>query len=95
MAKQIWSFLGFAFAISWTVAHGFGAGPGTDEYVLAFGSAGPALAAMFLSRNNRPAQTSHVMARAICFLVVWLLGWAVYLANDNFRGMQFSSGSYR
>jgi hypothetical protein len=36
----------------WITAGHFGVGPGRGEYIAAFGTAGPALAAIFLSRRG-------------------------------------------
>lgn len=86
-----------AFAISWTVWIGalkLGAGVGSGEYILAFGSAGPAIAAIFLSRKGRESIESSggLRLRALKFAVVWLLAWPVYLISDRLRGIPVPSG---
>jgi uncharacterized protein len=86
VAKQIWAFLGLAFAVSWMIwiaAIRLGAGLGSSEYVLAFGSAGPAVAAIFLSYRNQPTPAPRVLGRVISFVAVWLLAWF-----DGSRGTQ-------
>ena len=94
MAKRIWLFLVFAFAFSWVTwltALRFGAAPGTGEYILAFGAAGPAFAAMLVSRSGQPSSNHRRVSRLICFVMAWLLAWLVYLKNDSLRGVYPSS----
>lgn len=94
MAKRIWYFLVSAFAFSWIVWFAslkFGAAPGTGEYILAFGAAGPAFAAMLLSRSGQPNSDNHPLLRLLSFVIVWLLAWLVYLENDSLRGVHPSS----
>lgn len=90
MKKQIWLFLLLAFGITWLVwitAQLLGAGPDHGEYIVAFGTAGPALAAIFLSRRGRENVPQHPPARFLRFGVLWLLAWFIYLANDRLRGI--------
>lgn len=94
MTKRIWVFLVFAFAFSWITwftALKFGAAPGAGEYILAFGAAGPAFAAMLLSRNGQPNSEHRSVLRPLCFVMVSLLAWLVYLQNDSLRGVHPSS----
>ena len=98
MGKQVWAFLGLTFAVSWAIwlaALKFGAGAGSGEYVLAFGSVGPAAATILLSRNNQRSPGSGGSSRLICFIPVWLLACLVYVVNDSLRGVRPSSQLYR
>ena len=97
MAKQGWSFLDLVFAfswINWIAALKLGASPGAGEYVLAFGTAGPAVAAIFLARNKQHNPAGVLLPRLICFATIWLLASFVYLANDHLRGIRPSSQFY-
>ena len=90
MVKQIWAFLVFAFAFSWIIwfaALKLGAAPGTGEYILAFGAAGPAFAAILRSRSGQPSPEHHPVLRLVCFVMALLLAWFVYLENDSLRGV--------
>jgi membrane protease YdiL (CAAX protease family) len=94
MAKRIWTFLVFAFAFSWITwftALRFGAAPVAGEYILAFGAAGPAFAAILLSRRSQPSSDHRPVLRVLCFVMVWPLAWLVYLENDSVRGIHPSS----
>jgi len=94
MTKRIWAFLGLAFALSWITwltAIGFGAAPGGGEYILAFGTAGPALAAIFLSRSGQASSDRRSALRVLSFVMVWPLAWWVYAENDSLRGIHPSS----
>jgi uncharacterized protein len=90
MKSPIWRFLLLAYAVTWLVwitAQAFGVGPDRNEYFAGFGTAGPALAAIFLSRRGSGETTERFPARLFSFAVLWLLGWAVYIANDRLRGI--------
>lgn len=96
-AKQIWAFLALTFAISWTVwisAMKLGAGVGAGEYIPAFGSAGPAIAAIFLSRQKRESAetTGGLKLHVLKLAVAWLFAWPIYLINDRLRGIPVPSG---
>jgi hypothetical protein len=94
MAKRIWAFLFFAFALSWITwltALKFGAAPGTGEYILAPGAAGPAFAAILSSRRSQPSSGHRPVLRVLCFVMAWPLAWLVYLENDRLRGVYPSS----
>ena len=94
MAKQIWTFLVLAFAFSWIIwftALKFGAAPGTGEYILAFGSAGPAFAAILLSRTRAPCSDRRSSLRLLSLVLFWALAWSVYIENDSLRGVHPSS----
>lgn len=94
MKRQTWLFLVFAYAFSWLIwitAEHFGAGTGRGEYILAFGSAGPALAAIFLSRRGNGEITERLPVRLFSFAVLWLFAAAIYIANDKLRGLHVPS----
>jgi membrane protease YdiL (CAAX protease family) len=90
MKRQIWLYLILAYAIAWIVwitAQLFGVGPDRGEYIAAFGVAGPALAAVFLSRRGQDTAGEPFRARLLTFTLLWLFAWAIYLANDKLRGV--------
>lgn len=91
MKSQIWRFLALAFTLTWAVwitAQFLGAGPDHGEYILAFGSAGPAIAAIFLSRRGNDLPGEPIAKRLVTFAPLWLFAWFVYLANDRLRGVR-------
>ena len=90
MKRQIWLYLIFAYAFTWLIwltAQQFGVGPDHGEYLAAFGGAGPALAAVFLSRRGPDSAGDRLPARLLSFSVIWLFAWAIYTANDKLRGI--------
>jgi len=90
MKSLSWFFLLLAYAISWLIwiiSLLLGAGPGHNEYILAFGSAGPALAAIFLSRNGSGTISDRLPARLFSFAVLWLFAGAIYVVHDRLRGI--------
>lgn len=90
MKKQIWLFLLLAFGITWIVwitAQSLGAGPDRGEYFVAFGSAGPAIAAIFLSRRGEENVQTRPFTRFLVFTVLWLFACVIYIANDKLRGI--------
>jgi membrane protease YdiL (CAAX protease family) len=90
MRKQIWLYLILAYVLTWLIwitAQHFGVGPDRGEYVLAFGSAGPALAAILLSRRGQASTSERLATRLLSFAVLWLFAWAIYVANDKLRGI--------
>jgi membrane protease YdiL (CAAX protease family) len=94
MKRQIWPYLILAYAFTWLIwitAEFFGVGPDRGEYIAAFGVAGPALAAVFLSRHGQDGSGEQLPARLASFALLWLLGWAIYLANDRLRGIHAPS----
>jgi membrane protease YdiL (CAAX protease family) len=94
MKKQIWPFLILTYVLSWLIwitALKLGAGVGSAEYILAFGSAGPAVAAILLSRRGAGAAVQRLPARPFSFAVLWLFAGAIYFANDTLRGIHASS----
>jgi membrane protease YdiL (CAAX protease family) len=90
MKKETWFFLILAYAIAWLVwitAELFGVGPDRGEYIAAFGVAGPALAAVFLSRRGQDGTRERLSTRLLSFALLWFFAWAVYIANDRLRGI--------
>jgi membrane protease YdiL (CAAX protease family) len=90
MKKETWFFLILAYAIAWLVwitAELIGVGPDRGEYIAAFGVAGPALAAVLLSRRGQDGPGERLPARLLSFALLWLFAWAVYIANDKLRGI--------
>lgn len=90
MKKRTSLFLLLAFGITWLAwitAQSLGAGPDHGEYFVAFGSAGPALAAIFLSRRGGKGVPTRPAARFLPFAALWLFAWPVYVVNDKLRGI--------
>ena len=90
MKKQIWLYLILACGITWFVwitAQALGAGPDRGEYIVAFGAAGPALAAIFLSRRGQESAVERPSVGNFSVVPLWLFGWAIYIANDKLRGI--------
>ena len=88
MKRQVWLYLILAYAISWLVwltAQQFGVGPDHGEYIVAFGVAGPALAAVLLSRRGTDTAGDRLPTRLLSFVLLWLFAWAIYIANDKLR----------
>jgi membrane protease YdiL (CAAX protease family) len=93
MKKETWFFLILAYAIAWLVwiTVGFVAFVGVGGYVLAFGTAGPAIAAILLSRRGQGEVTQGLPTRIFSFAVLWLFATAICIANDKLRGLHTSS----
>jgi len=90
MKRQVWFYLILAYAFAWLIwisAGYFGVGPDHGEYIAAFGVAGPALAAVFLSRHGTDSTGDRLPTRLLSFVMLWLFAWAVYIANDKLRGI--------
>jgi uncharacterized protein len=88
--RQALAFLGLAFGITWTIwiaAKALGAHPGRGEEILAFGSAGPAIAAIFLSRSGRKERRFGFAVRTVWFAFLWAVCWFVYIESDKMRGV--------
>jgi uncharacterized protein len=88
--KQIWNYLALAFGISWLIwvsAIRLGVHPGVGEEILAFGSAGPAIGAILLSRSRRKARTASLTIRLVWFGLLWAACWAIYVISDRMRGV--------
>jgi membrane protease YdiL (CAAX protease family) len=88
--KQIWLFLALAYAITWLVwiiGPYFGMAQDTGEYIAGFGTAGPALAAIFLSRKGSDGLGEKLPTRLLSFAVLWIFACAIYLVNDKLRGV--------
>jgi len=90
MKTPIWRFLLLAYAVTWCVwftAEALGVGPDHNEYFAGFGTAGPALAAIFLSRRGQGEIVERLPLRLFSFTVLWLVAWSVYIAHDRLRGI--------
>jgi len=90
MKRQVWLYLILAYAIAWLIwitAQLCGVGPDRGEYIAAFGVAGPALAAVFLSRRGQDTADEPLPTSLLTFTLLWLFAWAIYLANDKLRGV--------
>jgi membrane protease YdiL (CAAX protease family) len=90
MKRPVWLYLILAYVFTWLIwitAQQFGVGPDHGEYIAAFGVAGPALAAVFLSRRGQDAAGERLPARLLSFVGLWLFAWAIYIANDKLRGI--------
>jgi hypothetical protein len=90
MRKQIWLYLILAYAFTWLIwitAQYFGVGPDRGEYIAAFGVAGPAIAAVFLSRRGQDGAGERLPTRLLSFALLWLFAWAMYITNDKLRGI--------
>jgi glucose uptake protein GlcU len=88
--KEYGKFVALAFGVSWLIwisAHRLGARPGVGEEILAFGSAGPAVAAIFLSRSRRKVPTVRRTTRLLWFGLLWAPCWAIYVVSDKMRGV--------
>ncbi|MGD1210257.1 MAG: hypothetical protein ABR973_02720 [Candidatus Acidiferrales bacterium] len=86
-AREIWNYLALAFGITWPIeilASLLGTRPGGGEYALSFGIAGPAVAAILLSRRGREAIRAS-SRRLLWFLALWPVCWTAYVANDRMR----------
>jgi membrane protease YdiL (CAAX protease family) len=97
MKQPVWLYLILAYAISWLVwitAGYFGVGPDHREYIAAFGVAGPALAAVFLSRRGQDGPGEPLPTRLLSFVMLWLFAWAIYVANDKLRGIHAPSSLF-
>jgi uncharacterized protein len=89
IAKQCAMFIALAFGITWLIwitANRLGARPGVGEEILGFGSAGPAIAAIFLSRTRRKVPTVGLAVRLLWFALLWAPCWAIYVVSDRMRG---------
>jgi uncharacterized protein len=88
--RQALAFLGFAFGITWAIwvaAKALGAHPGRGEEMLAFGSTGPAIAAIFLARSGRKERRFGRPVRLVWFALLWAVCWFVYIESDKMRGV--------
>lgn len=76
MSGQVWKFLALAFGLSW-VGWIAAATLHAREEFLNIGTAGPAVAAMILSRRREAALLYRPQRRAALFVVVMLGSWIV------------------
>lgn len=87
--KKAATFIALAFGISWLIwisAIRMGAHPGVGEEILAFGSAGPAMAAILLSRTRHKVRATSLTMRALWFVSLCVACWAIYVLSDKMRG---------
>jgi membrane protease YdiL (CAAX protease family) len=91
VAREYATFIALAFGITWLVWISAirlgGVHPGAGEELLNFGSAGPAVAAVLLSRNRRKVPKASLPTRALWFALLWAPCWAVYIESDKLRGV--------
>jgi CAAX protease family protein len=90
IGKQCAKFIALAFGITWLIwisAQRLGARPGVGEEILGFGSAGPVLAAILLSRSGRKISTVSLTTRLLWFALLWAPCWAIYVVSDKMRGV--------
>ena len=90
MKRPTWPFLILAYALSWLIwitARHLGVSPHREAYLAAFGVAGPAMAAVFLSRRGPGNRTEPLSFRLLSFFLLWLFAGALYVANDKLRGI--------
>jgi CAAX protease family protein len=88
--RQSLAFIALTFGISWPIwiaAHRLGSRPGVGEEILGFGSVGPAMAAIFLSRAGRKVVASSPTKRLFGFALLWPSCWLVYTLSDKMRGV--------
>jgi membrane protease YdiL (CAAX protease family) len=84
-----WKYLVLCFALTWIVWV-----PGTrllhaDVVILTFGSAGPALAAIWLARSARKSNEQR-WRRFVYFAAIWLIAWLVLeIAPPGGGGLQW------
>jgi len=91
--KQYATFIALGFGISWLIwisAHRLGARPGVGEEFLGFGSAGPAVAAIFLSRTARKVFPFSLATRLLWFALLWPMSWVIYLLSDKLCWRRFA-----
>ena len=89
-ASEFAKFVALAFGITWLVwipARRLGAHVGVGEEILAFGTAGPAIAAILLSRSRQKAPATGIATRLFWFALLWAPAWAVYILSDKMRGV--------
>jgi len=83
--KLHWRYLALAFALTWIVWI-----PGillhVDVTVLTFGSAGPAMAAMWLARRGKKTVQAWLPSQLVCFGLVWLIAWLTLELSPPGRG---------
>src|SRR5882757_9782342 len=83
-ARDVWRYLAIAFGLSW-FAWIFAIKLHAGEGFLTIGVAGPALAAMVLSRSHQPAVPPLAVSRVSTFLLVLVAAWIVLSLNYAWR----------
>jgi uncharacterized protein len=80
----VWTYLGLAFAFSW-IAWLLAIKLHSREEFLNFGTAGPAFAAMILSRNQQPERSGRSLQRMVIFFVLLVFCWAILTLHYSWR----------
>ncbi|HXW89708.1 MAG TPA: type II CAAX endopeptidase family protein [Terriglobales bacterium] len=80
----VWTYLALAFAFSW-IAWLLAIKLHSREEFLNFGTAGPAFAAMILSRNAQRDRSSSSLPRAVAFSVLLVFCWATLALHYSWR----------
>jgi hypothetical protein len=81
---DVWAYITLAFAFSW-IAWILAIKLHAREEFLNFGSAGPAFAAMTLSRNRQPNPSCGGLRRGVIFCALLLVCWAVLCLHYSWR----------
>lgn len=81
----MWTYLALAFSFSW-IAWLLAIKLHSREEFLNFGAAGPAFAAMILSRNQQRNRSSSSLRRIVIFSVLLLFCWAILALHYSWRG---------
>jgi len=92
MSAEVWAYVAVTFGISWVGWIVCIALHTREEYLL-LGSAGPAFAAMILSRRREIGPLRSPLMRASLFVAVLAFGWAILCLNSSWMGS--SNLSYR
>src|SRR3974377_1924069 len=84
-STDVWTYVALAFAFSW-IAWILSIKLRAREEFLNFGTAGPAFAAMILSRNRLPSPSRSLLRRGVIFCAFLVLCWAVLSLHYLWRG---------
>jgi len=82
---DVGTYITLAFAFSW-LAWILSIKLHAPEEFLNFGTAGPAFAAMILSRNRRPSPSYSLLRRGVIFCALLIFCWAVLSLHYLWRG---------
>lgn len=91
-----WTYLAFAFAFSW-IAWLLAIKLHSREAFLNFGTAGPAFAAMILSRNQQHDRSGSSLQRVVVFCVLLVFCWAILALHYSWRvnpNLRFSGSEW-
>ena len=80
----VWTYLALAFAFSW-IAWILAIKLHSREEFLNFGTAGPAFAAMILSRNQDHDRSSNLLQRVAVFSVLLMFCWIILTLHYSWR----------